>query len=507
MVRRPTFPDVLYGAVVLTATVLLARVWWLSAILPAMDYSQFLVFVRAVQDIGDPASPFHGTYSTGLWLMPAALPVHVTSWLSHATGHSLEAAGKVLLTAQTVGLIAASVYLLRVLGRTRWAIVLLLPLVHSRWTVVGGYIVYATSLPLVVLGWALAVRWLRKLSWGSGVPLALCLSITLCWHGIGYVVAGLGFAALWCAWRAGSWGERLLSVTPTLPSLLHYALWMSTTFGKPSGPATPPSWSHPLDAADSVTEYVWASVPHSHGLALGLAALVGAGLVLDRTARWATGETARMWRTDNPFLVLSLVYLAAYFLLPAQWNHVEGVSTRFAYPAALAFVFAWNLPEGRLARGVVLASVLAFGAFCSSDLTERFRAFDRDTRGASTLMDRVEPRATLYHYPPDRGASRDFAAGHVPLRELQQIVTIRGGGLPNSSFAGYGYNYVSYVGGKNPMPGLTGPPRYSPEMTRFDYVLSRAGQGPGDPRFRLVDTAPGWELYGVCGSARFPACS
>ena len=61
--------------------------------------------------------------------------------------------------------------------------------------------------------------------------------------------------------------------------------------------------------------------------------------------------------------------------------------------------------------------------------------------------------------------------------------TVRHGGLPNDSFAGYGVNPV-----------------------RFDYVLARAGQRPSDPRFRRVDAREGWELYAVCGSKHLPTC-
>jgi hypothetical protein len=252
---------------------------------------------------------------------------------------------------------------------------------------------------------------------------------------------------------------------------------------------------------------VWASVPHYQGLALSLAVIVGLGLVLCNRNIGAPQADSSTWRVGNPFSVVSFAYLAGYFLLPMQWSRVEGVASRFAYPAALAFVFAWNLPGGRAARVTVLASVLAFSAFCLGDLAERFRAFDADTRGASALMDEVGLHETLYYFPSDQGASKDFAPAHKPLRELQQYATIRHGGLPNSSFAGYGINYVRYVGDRNPMPGFSGPPRWSTEMTQFDYVLSRRGQGPSDARFRLVDGKEGWELFGVCGSARFPVCS
>jgi hypothetical protein len=504
---RLSAEDVLYAAMVLGFAGAAARVWWLSAIVPAMDYPQFLVFVRAAQDWADPSSPFHGTYSVGPWFMPTSLPVQLTSALSVLCGHSIEVAGKVLLCAHDVGLVAASMYLLRTLGRSRWAIALVFPLIHSRWALVGGYVVFSTAMPLIVLGWALTVRWLRHLGAASGVALAACLCATLLWHGIGFAVLGIGSGVLWLLWRAPTAGARARSVVPAIPALALFAAWWSTTFGDPARRAAPPTWMAPADAAESLVEYVWASVPHATAQAWVLAGIVALGLVASTTNVGASRAAAAMWRVRNPLLFVLLAYLTAYVVLPIQMNRVEGVSNRFAYPAVLAFVFAWNLPGGRVARGVVLASILGLSAYQLRDITQRFRAFDEDTRGASALIDRIGPRATLYHFPADRGVSKDFAAAHVPLRELQQYATVRHGGLPNSSFAGYGINYVSYVGGRNPMPGLSGPPRWSPEMARFDYVLVRSGQAPQDARFRQVDAASGWELYAVCGSARLPECS
>jgi hypothetical protein len=504
---RPSAADAAFAAVVVTLTAMAARVWWLSAIVPGQDYPQFLVFVRAVQDMGDPASPFHGTYVTGPWFTPTSLPVHVTSLLSYLCGGSIEAAGKVLLTAQNVGLVAASLYLLKTLGRSRWAVVLLFPVIHSVWTVVGGFAAYATALPLVVLGWALAARWLARPGVRSGIALGACLCATLLWHGIAYAELGLGFAVLWCLWRAPSLRARLLSVVPTVPSLLQYALWTLTQFRSPSDRGSPPSWLTPWEAIDSIVEFVWASVPHAPARALSLAALVGVGLVLGETNLGASGPTARMWRARNPFLIVAVSYLAAYFALPITMNRVEGLSNRFPYVAVLAFVFAWNLPSGRLARGLVVGAVLGFSAWCLGDIAQRFRAFDAETRGASELIDRVGLHETLFHHAPDLGFSPAFGApGNKPTIELEQFATLRHGGLPNLSFAGYGYTYVRYVDNRNPMPGLIVPPSYGPEMTRFDYLLVRSGQAPQGAGFRLVDSKPGWELYGVCGSRRFPRC-
>lgn len=502
--KRPRPSDLVYGALVVALTFLAARVWWLSAITPGQDYPQFLVFVRVARDYADPASPFHGTYDVGSWLMPTMLPIELTRAIAALCHGSIETAAKVLLTLQNVGLVAASAYLLRVLGRPRWAIVLLFPIVHSRWTVIGGFVVYATAFPWIVLGWALTVRWFRRLDRASGALLGACLFVTLLWHGLGFMVLGLGFATLWVMWRAGSTRERVVSVVPTLPALTFMALWMGSTFrGRPAGPAL--SWRPIWESLDRLLEHVYATVPHATARMLLLSVILFAGLVVCRRNVGASGPAARMWRVENPFLLLAAVYLAAYFVFPMYGLGVEVLSPRFSIQAAMASVFAWNLPERVLPRAGVVAAVAAFSVWCLQDIADRFREFDEDTRGASALMDEVGLHETLYNWPTAGGGSEAFAMPNKAMIELEQFSTVRHGGLPNSSFAGYGYNPVRYVNG-NPMPFLRGPASYGPGMTRFDYVLTRVGQGPTDPRFRLKDEKEGWQLFAVCGSERLPVC-
>ena len=503
-VRRLSASDLLLGAVVVGLTFATARVWWISKIVPGMDYPQFLLFVRALQDHGDPSSPFHDVYTVGPWFMPTSLPINLTSWLSHLCGHSIENAGKLLLTLQNVGLVAASLFLLKTLGRNRWAVLLLFPLIHSVWTVTGGFAAYSTSLPLNILAWALTVRWLRRLDLPSGFALAVCLCVNLLWHGVGFAQAGLGFAVLWAVWRPPSLGARALSVVPTVPCLAQCVAWGWSTFA--SKEARPPSsWLEPWDGSERIFEYVWASVPHYSTRALALALIVGVGLLICPVNLGASGPAAKMWRVRNPFLILSLAYLASYYACPMYLNKVEGVSCRFAYVAVLAFIFAWNLPSAPVPRWIVLGAVGAFAVWCLRDMTERFRAFDEDTRVASDLMDWVTLHQTLYYWPADQGASKDFAGPtNKPTRELQQYASVRQGGLPNSSFAGYGINYIRYE--KNPMPGFSGPAYWGPEATKFDYVLARVGGGPSDKRFKLLERRAGWEIYGVCGSSLFPDC-
>jgi len=502
--RRLTLLDAVYAALVLELTFLAARVWWLSTIVPGQDYPQFLVFVRVARDYADPSSPFHGTYALAQWFVPTSLPVQLTRVLSLPFGGSIESGAKLLLTLQNVSLVVASAYLLRVLGRPRWAIVLLFPFVHSRWTVMGGFVPYATAFPLVVLGWALTVRWFRRLDPMSGAYLALCLCVTLLWHGVAFGAAGLGFAGLWLLWRAPSQPARMMSVVPTVPSLVQMAVWLGSTFQKN---AESPGWTWRTfwEACDHLTDHVLPTVPHRPAIALLLAIIVLGGLVVSRRSEGATGPAARMWRVENPFLIVASLYLAAYFLFPENGLGVAVLSPRFSIHAAMAAVFAWNLPAERVARVGVLAAVTAFACWRLNDVAARFREFDAETRGASYLMDEVGLHETLYNPPDKNGASDAFDTPNKALIELEQFSTVRHGGLPNSSFAGYGMNYVRYVNG-NPMPSLHGAPTRGPGMTRFDYVLTKVGQGPADPGFRLLDEKWGWQLYAVCGSNRFRVC-
>jgi hypothetical protein len=257
--------------------------------------------------------------------------------------------------------------------------------------------------------------------------------------------------------------------------------------------------------ADGVFDEAWACVPHYPQLSVALACIVVLGLLICRTN---VGARVRMWRMENPFLVIAVAHIVVFLVAPDHMNHVDGIRTRFTYTAMLAFVFAWNLPGRPVARGLVLAAVFGFTVWCLCDITERFHAFDAETRGASALMDRVGLHETLYYEAADEGASHLFAGPtNRPLRELEQFATVRHGGLPRSSFAGYGYTYLRYANGSNPMPFIAGAPSWSADMTRFDWVMTRKGDGPSDPRFRWVEERDGWVLYGVCGSARFPRCN
>jgi hypothetical protein len=281
-------------------------------------------------------------------------------------------------------------------------------------------------------------------------------------------------------------------------------MWIRLTFADKSN-FTGWQWPLPGEAAEWAMHF-WPEVPNNALQEVLFVVLVGASLSMVSLHVGATGRDAPRWRFQNPFLILALVYLSAYFCLPNNLMGVAAFSYRFSYLAELAFVSAWNLPAERWSRRIVLAAGVCLSWWCLEDIAQRFRMFESDTRGASALIDLIGPRETMYYDSgPDGGSSPAFAPGNKAMRELELFASARRGGLPNTSFAGYGYTYVRFVNG-SPMPGMSGPPSWSPTMKRFDYVLMRGDHALSDPHFRLIDSKYGWELYGVCGSARLPSC-
>ena len=140
-------------------------------------------------------------------------------------------------------------------------------------------------------------------------------------------------------------------------------------------------------------------------------------------------------------------------------------------------------------------------------LGKRFAAFNLETAGASRLLDRVAPRQTLLA-PIDRFGTSSFPG--KPLVALGLYASIRSGGLPNSSFAGYEINLLRYVNDRNPMPDLTAYGwQGNVELTKFDYVLLREPVGSmidRDPKLRLVAKDGGFALFSVCGGGSQPEC-
>lgn len=497
MIQRGSAADRLFAIVFVALTALAALPFWLTRILPMQDYPHFLAFVRAFTDLGHPESPFHGTYTTGFPLSPIVLPMLLVRGIAAVTG--LETAGRIVWSLYAVGLPLASLHLLSVLRRDRWAVLLVFPLVISYW-VIGGFFAFATAAPLFVLGLALAVRWLEAPTRARGVALAIAFCVLHLWHALVFAQMLLCFGVLWLLSRADGAREKARALSPVAPAIALFGLWIASTVRGRSPGRKPPSWPPFFDNATHFFDYVGPIVPEAAGAVAMLALFVAA------TAITAPRAKSGSFRVASPFAWLALIAAICYLVFPATCFGVEGIHNRQPWVAALLLVFAWSPPRRGASRAIVLGLACAAGLFALVHMSRRFAAFGRETAGASRLLDRLHPHETLLA-PMGTGSTVAFPGR--PLIALELYATARHGGLPNASFAGYEINFIRYVGGRNPMPGIGTAWLDHPGLTRFDYVLLRGAAAAGVARSKKV--APlardgEWVLYVVCGSRSRPTC-
>ncbi len=486
---------IVFGAL----TLLAAIPFWRTQILPMQDYPHFLVFARAFADMRDKGSPFFGAYTTGFPLSPVVLPLLLTRALAALVG--LEQAGRVMWTIYAVSLPLASLHLLRVLGRSPWAVLLVFPLVISYW-VIGGFFAFATAMPLFVLGLALTVRWLEDPTWPRGIALAAVLAALHLWHALVFAQLLFDAGVLWLLFRFDDRRARLAALLPAGPPLAIFAAWMLATVHGRSPGSRPAVWPRFFENAASFFEYVGPILPGAAGAALLLAAVLAAGTL----ARSAPSPRGR-FRAANPFAILAILAVISFAIVPAAIFGVEGIHNRQPWIAAILFVFGWSLPSSRVARAGILVTVGAASAAALIHLGSRFAEFHRESAGASRLIDRLAPGQTLLG-PIGGGATASFP-GH-PLVAVELYATIRKGGLPNTSFAGYDINFIRYAGDRNPMPGIR-PSVWLDhrELPRFDYVLTRGATEVIEKRpktARLVARDGEFSLFAVCGGRALPRC-
>lgn len=492
--------DRLFLLIFVALTALAALPFWLTRILPMQDYPHYLVLVRAFADLGHPASPFHGTYTTGFPLSPIVLPMLLTRGIAAVTG--LETAGRIMWTLYAIGLPVASLYLLTVLDRDRWAVLLVFPIVISYW-VIGGFFAFATAAPLFVLGLALTVRWLEAPTRARGVALALVFCALHLWHALFFAQLALDFGVLWLLARADGARARARSFLPALPAILLFLAWIASAVRGRAPGQKPPAWPPFFDNASRVFEYVGPIVPQAAGAVAILALFVAVTATAFKAHRT---RDAGVFRVASPFAWLALLAAVCFLVFPATCFGVEGIHNRQPWIAALLLVFAWTPPARGAARAVVLSIACAAGVLTLVHLARRFAAFERETAGASRLIDRLRPSETLLA-PIGTGTTAAFPG--KPLVALELYASARHGGLPNASFAGYEINFIRYANGKNPMPGIGAAWLDHAGLTRFDYVLLRGREPPNVARSRRVQVVARdgeWVLFSVCGSKSRPTC-
>jgi len=476
--------------------------FWLTRILPMQDYPHHLLFARALMSYRDPSSPFFGAYTLGFPIAPITLPLFLLRGLGALFG--IENAGKIIWSLSVLLLPVAAIDLLRVLRRDIGAALLVYPLLFSYW-LIGGFFAFATGMPLLLFGLGAALRHFEAPSLRRGITLGALACALFLWHALLFAQLMLDVGILWILLRGGSIREKLRKLAPLVPSLALIAIWMLAVIQGRSPGKKPAAWPPFFENAGHFFDYIGPILPEGTGIILLFALVVAVAAMFGKPEAPLADEIP-IYRVKNPFAWLVLGSAICYLVLPSTCFGVEGIQNRQAYLAALLFVFAWNVPSAPKARALVL-SVLGLGsALWLSHIGRRFAVFNQETAGASRLIDRLGPGNTLLASLSDV-STRSFPG--KPLVALDLYASVRHGGLPNASFAGYDINVIRYVGDKNPMPGISGRWAGHPELSKFDYLLVRAPLPPNAAQangVNLVASDGGFWLYGICGSRAFPDC-
>jgi hypothetical protein len=494
MIRRLSSADLAYLVCVAALGVATLLPWWLSDLLPLMDYPMFLSFVRVFQDYRDPLSPLSQHFTFGPLLSPLLLPLVLTSAFSKLG--SVELGGRLMLSFYSLGMLASSAYLLRALRQSRWNLVLVAPLVFGKW-VSSGFFSFFTGVPLLLCCIAVAVCHLERPTRSRSAAVTVLLLALYLWHAMLFGEALITLTVLWLCWRAPSWPERARVLLLALPALIAFALWMSQTSGIVSherrvGVAFD-DLSRVLDPMQFLGCIPMRFVGAERWVFSGLLVLIACRALLPG----APPEAPPSLRVRNPAALLAVVALATYAFAPAQTFGNELFNYRFAWFAALFGAFAWTFPPQGMKKILAIAVVLACAGAWLIHINQRFALFHRETVGASRLIDSIGRHETLFA-PMVRTDTRAFI--NQPIREVQQYAHVRNGSLPNSSFAGYGINIVRFKTTQNPLPNL--PARgweRSPKLAFFDYVLLHEPPLPSHSGLHFARRDGDWWLYIMCG--------
>jgi len=488
--------DVPYLVCVALLAVATVLPWWLSDLLPLMDYPMFLSFVRVLQDYRDPLSPLSQHFALGPLLSPLVLPLVLTSALSKLG--SIELGGRLMLSLYSIGMLASSAYLLRTLGQSRWNLLLVAPLVFGKW-VSSGFFGFFTAVPLMLCCIAVAVRYLERPSTRRAVAVMLLLLALHLWHAIIFGETLLALGVLWLCWRAPISRQRARVLLLALPALMAFAIWLwratAISAHERRVGVTWDDMSRVLDPMQFLGCIPMRFAGAERWVFAGLLVLIASRALFSG----APPEPLPSLRVKNPAAVLAVVALATYVFAPVQTFGNELFNYRFAWFVALFGAFAWTFPAGGLKKLVAIAIVFGCAGAWLLEINQRFARFHAETAGASRLMDSIAPHTTLFA-PMVRTDTQAFV--NQPIREVQQYAGVRNGGLPNSSFAGYGMNIVRFKTNENPLPNLSARGwERSPKLLFFDYVLLHE-TGPlrlSQPELRLVRRDGDWWLYAVCG--------
>jgi hypothetical protein len=487
---------------------------------PMVDAGHHLALSAVVADYGRPGSLYTALYEPPDPLVANSLLYEVAGHFGRLVG--VTNAFRLCMTFYVVGLPIATLYALRVFGRSAWPAVLAVPLVYNS-TFIEGFANMLFAAPLMILAVPIYYRTLTKRSYGwIGVTAFLFFALFLShahmflWTGV--LSFAMTLVALPFLPREGglvAWGRRSLALVgvalaSVAPALLLFARWFARTFGaaRTSGGVTVTTvgardhfGAHFFTLSEALTGlpnelkiYALNSEVDFRQLVY-LLLLVGVAVSL-----------ARMQRFQRP-PVLELCFVVtfvSYFFLPNRITGHDVISGRqpglalWFLPALLSPV---SLRTCKVARFVIIAGICAITSAMLYVWHEKLWAFEKlEVAGLEEVLKAAPPRLRLQYVKLDSTSAIFLRPQFWHVDKF--YMSDKFGQVPDNPAilttaaihyrAGVDFHRVTATGGFERNPAI---------WTNFDLVLVRGWHPPPSneaearQRGELLVRSNGWELW------------
>ncbi|HZU84491.1 MAG TPA: hypothetical protein VE987_16290, partial [Polyangiaceae bacterium] len=358
------------------AVVLLASApAWIVKHPPLQDLPFHLATIRALRSFHDPAYGFDQNFVLTLGRTQYVIYYVVGALLSLFVG--VTGADVLLVSAYLGGTVLALRELLRALGADERLSLLVVPLLVNT-MFAYGLLPFLVAIPLMLWGFAVAVRQFERPSVATGVALGVLALALFYSHVLPFGLFCIGYAALFpwhkpSRWWACAW--------PALPVASVLGWWtFFTAAGKLARGAATDSGAdprRPIDAAIADLPNWFANVFRDTSdeiVIVALALLVVAALGL------SLGDARRANPLARRYAAVPLACIVCYFVLPEGHGYIWLIAQRFPILFAMTAIPLVRMPRG--ARGlIVTTAALGLAAASVVNTCAHFVRFELDEVG------------------------------------------------------------------------------------------------------------------------------
>ncbi|MFL5312725.1 MAG: hypothetical protein ACJ79H_20020 [Myxococcales bacterium] len=436
----------------------LALVPIVPAYLPLVDFPQHVALHAIWNNIADPAFHQNGRFRVTL-STPYALP-HLAA---HAVARFLGPEGglRAILVLSLVAFPLAALVLLRAFDRPPEIALAAFPAALS-FVYWYGFISYVMSLPLILLGIALARRCAASGRPRDGVLLALLALLTVATNAFAFLVLLLlgGVAAI-ATTRALS---RLALVAGALaPGLLWSVIWTVASSAEPSAEPLETSYGPLRERLQILLGSAFGSYTRDARvltIALASAAILAAALWLSRRPAPAAGDE----RARRALGLVAIAAICASLLCPQIFMNTWGLWERIPPVAFVVFAGALRWPGASETRARLGAALAAVALFASGTALAQGLAFSEQAKGIRELAQDLPTGARVMWTAC--GEEKPWRTATPSFKHLGAYVQAARGGDLSYSFAHFHHMVVRYRGARLPQV-------FDPAV--YDFALLRLG--------------------------------